>query len=68
MDTGYGVAFFNFPISTSWKHVVVVYSGDVTQAKVYLNGEVIPLARMVFGKKHFDSKNYAPIAFGSESW
>jgi formylglycine-generating enzyme required for sulfatase activity len=68
MDTGDGVAFYNIVTSSQWKHLTVVYQGDVSKAKVFLNGVPLPLNRMVFGKVAFDSGEYAPIKFDPVAW
>jgi uncharacterized repeat protein (TIGR02543 family) len=55
MDTGSGVAFYDWGITTNWTHIVVVYDGDVTQAKVYRDGVRIPLKSFVFDRTEFVS-------------
>ncbi len=68
MDTGDGVAFYNIIASNQWKHLTVVYQGDVSKAKVFLNGALVPLNRMVFGKVAFDSGEFSPIKFDPVAW
>jgi formylglycine-generating enzyme required for sulfatase activity len=68
MDTGNGVAFYNIIASNQWKHLTVVYQGDVSKSKVFLNGVPLPLNKMVFGKVAFDSREYHTLQFDGKAW
>ncbi len=48
LDNGSGgLAFFQMPISTNWSQIVVVYSGAITNAQVYFNGQRVPFNRSI---------------------
>lgn len=68
LDTGNGVAFYNIIASNQWKHLTVVYQGDISKAKVFLNGVPVPLNAMVLSKVSFDAGEYAPIQFDGSAW
>ncbi len=61
MDTGSGVAFYDFPLSTNWVNVTIVYQGNGPESKVYRNGVEVPLKLWLGNKTYFDSGEYNPL-------